>query len=256
MSGKRLTTMDTIRPATAADLAHVAAIWYEAAVGDEPDPPPLRTVPSLYVHELETRELFVLERAGQVVAFAALINRGPIAFLADLFVTTAQRSAGLGQRLLRHVLPRDGRTCCTVSSNDPRALPLYARSGMRPCWPHVQLRADLTQLGALPGEDVEVVEAPGDDPELVRWDAEIGGRRRPEDHAYWVRRRGGVPLWFARRGEVVGYGMAQTRSDDLLRYPDAVTLGPIGTRRGRTPSPASTQRCAGHASAQASRGSA
>jgi len=28
----------------------------------------------------------------------------------------------------------------------------------------------------------------------------------------------------------VGYGVAQTRSDDLLRHPEAVTLGPIGAR--------------------------
>jgi GNAT superfamily N-acetyltransferase len=222
--------MDTIRHATAVDLAPVADIWYEAAFGDERAPPPLRGVPSLYLHELETRELFVLERDGQVVAFAALINRGPLAFLADLFVTTTHRSAGLGHRLLRDVLPRDGRICCTVSSNDPRALPLYVRSGMRPRWPHVSLRADLAQLRALAPEDVEVIEASAEDPELVRWDAEIGGRPRPEDHAYWVRRRGGVPLWFARRGQRVGYGVLQTHSDDLLRSPDAVTLGPIGAR--------------------------
>ena len=219
-----------VRPATVADLAPVADIWYEAAVEHEQDPPPRRGVPSLYLHEFDTRELFVMERNGQVVAFAALVNRERIGFLADLFVTKAHRSTGLGQRLLRRVLPRDGRTCCTVSSNDPRALPLYVRSGMRPRWPHVYLRADLAQLRALPSADAEVIEASADDPELVRWDGEISGRHRPEDHAYWARRRGGVALWFARGGKHVGYGIVQTWSDDLLRYPDTVTIGPIGTR--------------------------
>ena len=47
---------------------------------------------------------------------------------------------------------------------------------------------------------------------------------------YWVRYHGGVPLWFVQHNQVVGYGYAQTRSDDLLRHPDAVTLGPIGAR--------------------------
>jgi hypothetical protein len=182
------------------------------------------------LHELETRELFVLELGGQVVAFAAVINRGAIAFLADLFVSEAHRSTGLGQRLLRRVLPDDGRVCCTMSSNDPRALPLYVRSGMRPRWPSLQLRAELSRLGALPPGEIEVVQARTDDPEFVRWDAGISGRPRPEDLAYWMRRRAGVPLWFKRRGEIVGYGIAQTLSDDLLEYPDAVSLGPIGTR--------------------------
>ena len=47
---------------------------------------------------------------------------------------------------------------------------------------------------------------------------------------HWVRYRGGVPLWFVPHNQVVGYGYAQMRSDDLLRHPDAVTLGPIGAR--------------------------
>lgn len=35
-----------------------------------------------------------------------------------------------------------------------------------------------------------------------------------------------LPLWFARRGQLIGYGFAQTRSDDVFRHPDTVTLGP------------------------------
>ena len=221
---------ELIRHATVADLPHVAEIWYEAAVGDDANPPALPGIPSLYQHELATQELFVLERDGCVVAFAAVINRGAIAFVADLFVSAAHRSAGLGQCLLGRVIPSDGRVCCTVSSRDPRALPLYIRFGLRPWWPHAQLRAELAALSVLPPTDIEVIEAHADDPDWVRWDAEIGGRARPEDYAYWMHRRDGVPLWFARRGRIVGYGMAQTRSDDLLRYPHAVTLGPIGTR--------------------------
>ncbi len=45
-----------------------------------------------------------------------------------------------------------------------------------------------------------------------------------------VARRGGVPLRFVQHNQVVGYAYAQTRSDDLLRHPDAITLGPIGAR--------------------------
>src|SRR5689334_22402130 len=117
-----------IRPAVNADLPAIAAIWYQAATEGEANPPPLSGVPSLYLHEIDTQELVVLEHGRAVIAYAAVINRGPIAFLADLFVQSAYRSAGFGRRLLDAVLPKDGRVCCTVASNDPRALPLYVRS--------------------------------------------------------------------------------------------------------------------------------
>ena len=221
---------EVIRPATENDLPQVAAIWYEAAVEDEPDPPTLVGTPSLYLHEVETRELYVVERQGTILAFAAVINRGPVAFVADLFVSAAHRSTGLGQRLLRHILPDDGRACWTVSSSDPRALPLYIRFGLGPRWPHIQLRANLADLGRLPSDEIDVIQAADGDKDFIEWDAELGGRRRPQDHAYWIRRRGGVPLWFMHSGRRIGYVVAQTRSDDLLMHPDAVTLGPIGTR--------------------------
>jgi GNAT superfamily N-acetyltransferase len=227
-------SLDVIRPATDADLSRVAGIWYEAVASDDRDAPALQAIPSLYVHELETHELFVLERNERVAGFAAMINRGRVAFLADLFVAADSRSSGIGQQLLRHVMPTDGRTCCTVSSSDPRALALYVRFGMRPYWTNVQLLAESAALempAAVSLPDVEVIEASAEDPEWARWDTEISGRGRPRDQAYWLWRRGGRPLWFAQHGRILGYGLAQTVSDDLLGSTDAITLGPIGARR-------------------------
>src|SRR3712207_6316308 len=105
----------TIRPATAADLPAVGAIWYESEREDDPTAPLLLGVPSLYGHELATRELNVAERDGGVVGFAAVVERGGIAFLADLFVRASEHSSGVGRRLLDHLLPRDGRTRCTIA---------------------------------------------------------------------------------------------------------------------------------------------
>jgi hypothetical protein len=102
---------------------------------------------------------------------------------------------------------------------------------LRPRWPHIQLRTNLADLGGFPSQQIDVIEAADGDAEFIEWDAEISGRRRPQDHAYWIRWRGGVPLWLVRRDRRVGYAVAQTRSDDLLSHPDAVTLGPIGTLR-------------------------
>jgi GNAT superfamily N-acetyltransferase len=217
-----------VRKATEQDLSRIAEIWYEAATEAETNPPPFRGLPSMYLHELATRDLMVLQRDREVVAYGAVINRGSIAFLADLFVASAHRSAGVGRQLLQAMLPTDGRTCCTVASNDPRALPLYVRSGMRPWWPHVELRATTADLRALPHVGVDTLEAGLDDADWLRWDTQISGRPRPEDRAYWVRMRRGVPLWFARAGRRVGYGMAQQLMDDSVWYPDTLTLGPIG----------------------------
>jgi len=108
--------------------------------------------------------------------------------------------------LLRRVLPQDERIHCIFSSTDPRALALYIRVGMRPQWPHFNLRLDGPLRTDLPPADVEIVEAGAGAPELARWDARIGGRPRPADHAYWVREQRVVPLWFRRQGDVVGYG--------------------------------------------------
>src|SRR4051794_14299725 len=71
----RRTRMDEvlIRGATNADLPRIGAIWYQAATEGEGNPPP-PGVPSLYLHELETQELVVLERHGAVVAYGAVIN--------------------------------------------------------------------------------------------------------------------------------------------------------------------------------------
>jgi GNAT superfamily N-acetyltransferase len=216
-----------IRPAIAADLPRVAQIW----AGNQDDVALASGfVPSLYVHELATRELVVAEDDGQVVGFAALLTRGDISFLADLFVDPARQSSGLGRKLLQYVLPRDARMCCTLSSSDPRALSLYIRAGLRPYWSCFQLRGSAALFAQTSSEEPDVVEAPTGDPELVEWDRTIGGRFRPEDHAYWVEQRGGVPLWFVRHGQRVGYGYVQTRSDDVLGGPETLTVGPIGVR--------------------------
>src|SRR5437870_672412 len=195
-----------VRLATEADLPRVAAIWIEAQVEDDDQPLFTSAVPSLYVHELEHGELRVLERDGDVLAFGALLERGSVRFLADLFVARAQRSAGIGGRLLHHLVGTNAQSCCTISSSDSRALALYVRAGLRPVWPHLSLLADLDTLRSLPEHRLDVLEADPDDQRLTHWDTAIGGRPRVHDQRYWVRSRGGVPLWFVHHNQVVGYG--------------------------------------------------
>jgi GNAT superfamily N-acetyltransferase len=220
---------EEIRPATVADLSVLYDIWYASEAGDDPHPPPRGPWPWL-AHELTTGELLVAERAGTAIGFAGTITRSGITFLADCFVRADSQSSGVGRRLLERLLAGDDRASCTVSSGDPRAQALYIRAGMRPRWPNFILDGEIPKIGALPADGVEIVEGRTGNPQLVEWDAVIGGRRRPEEHRYWVAQHQAVALWFRRGGRTIGYGYAQLHSPELLWRPDTLRLGPIGAR--------------------------
>ena len=85
----------TIRRATEGDLPQVYDVFYEHEVGDGSAPPPRGDVPSFLRHELATGEMLVAEREGRIVGFASQITRGPITYLAELFVRRELQSAGI-----------------------------------------------------------------------------------------------------------------------------------------------------------------
>ncbi len=223
--------MTICRPAVEADLSAAWDVFYANEVRDNPSPPPRGDVPAYLRYVLRTGTVLVAERDGDIVAFAAAITRGNVTYLTDLFVRPDEQSSGIGQKLLASVLPVDERIHCTVSSTDPRALALYVRHGMRPRWPHINLRLNGPFRSPLPASEIKVEVARLGDPDLVEWDAAIGGRSRPEDHAFWVREQRGAPLWFRRGGSVVGYGYVRPGAGSL-QYPDACTIGPIGVMSG------------------------
>ena len=219
-----------IRRAKHGDLPEIYDIWYENEVAGDPNPPPRNNNLSGFRHELETGEMYVVEKEHRVVAFAALLTRSSIAYLSEFFVRPGCQSSGIGQRLLRHILPVARYSYCTLSSSDPRAIALYIRAGMCPQWPNFLLRANGVKLDKLPVDEVEAIEGEAGDPVFVDWDAVASGRYRPVEHAYWLQEAGAVPLWFQRGDERVGYGYVQMRNAGSLWYPSAITIGPIGVR--------------------------
>jgi GNAT superfamily N-acetyltransferase len=245
-------TGTTIRPATAGDLDQVYEIWHRAETQGFPDPPPRGGRPPIFQHEFETGEMYVAEDRGRILGYTAFIRRDQVIYLSEFYVWDDVQSSGIGKALLGQVLSRGRRepslneprgtgvrsaglgrrsTCCTLSSADPRALGLYIRAGMQPRWPHFLLYADGNHLAELPRRDIEIAPAEPDDPELARWDADAGGRHRPQDHAYWIAGCGATPLWLSRGGETVGYGYVQRRNHEIaLWYPKALSLGPVGAR--------------------------
>lgn len=222
-----------IRRAVASDFAQAYDLWYDIEVQDDDNPPARGAIPSVYEHELETGEMYVAEIHNEIVGFSSSIRRGPVSYVTELFVRRDQQSSGLGKALLSYVMPKDARICCTLSSRDPRALALYIRAGMHPLWQNYLLIGNSREIKRLPSKDVEALEQHGLDPELVRWDAKICGRRRPMDHEYWLRKTQAVPLWFRRKRRRIGYGYVQIHNDDFVYNSEAVTIGPIGALNAR-----------------------
>ncbi len=188
---------------------------------------PPQTVPATLRHVFETGTLYVAEQAGTILAFAGAITRGSVTFLTDLFVRPQTQSVGLGKTLLQHVLPREQAIHCTMSSKDPRAQALYIRYGMQPVFPHFNLQWQGRAHEESFPVDIEVVEGQAGDPTLLEWDAQISGRARPRDHAFWIEQQQSTPLWFRRRGVTVGYAYVRLGEESLLS-PQRWVVGPLG----------------------------
>jgi len=217
-----------IRAATERDMPGMFEIFYLNEMRGVVDPPPRGAVPAWVGHVLATGDVLVAERGDELLGFAGLTTRSDIAFLTDLFVRPGAQSAGIGRALLRAILPTGGRIACTMASSDPRALALYIRAGMVPQWPNFWLIGESSVL-RLPEDSVEVVAAEPEDAELLRWDRAIAGRERPQDHRFWVAGQAGIPLWFRRDGQAVGYGYSRAAAS-LPWQREALTLGPIGAQ--------------------------
>lgn len=222
-------TQPIIRRATANDLPQINAIYYAAEVeASDPNPPPLRQL-AYFGHILSTGELWVAEADDALIGYGGRTVRGNVAYLADLFMREQQQSSGIGRALLAATMPPDTPIRCTLASRDPRAIALYTRNGMQPHWPNIWLLAESERLLALPPSGVSVIEADADDPAVLTWDARISGRERAADVRHWRAHCAAVPVWFERAGARVGYGYIQMCSDTSFAFPDAVTLGPLGT---------------------------
>ncbi len=223
--------MMIFRAARESDLASMYFVYYlnEVSEAEGMATTPPQSVPATLRHVFETGAMYVAEDDGTILAFAGAITRGSVTFLTDLFVHPKTQSGGLGKTLLQHVLTRDQPVHCTMSSTDPRAQALYARFGMQPVFPHynLQWQGGTDQELSFPATKLEVVEGQAGDPAFVQWDAQIGGRTRPEDHAYWIKQPQCIPLWFRRQGVTVGYGYVRLEAETPLTSKKWV-IGPVG----------------------------
>ena len=221
--------MMSFRAARASDLASMYLVYYLSEVGETEgvDTAPPLIAPPVLRHVFETGRMYVAEQDGQILAFAGAITRGPVTFLTDLFVHPRTQSGGLGKTLLSHVLPQDQGVRCTMSSTDPRAQALYIRLGMQPVFPHFNLLWQGHARQEQSPSDLKVVEGQAGDPAFLQWDAQVSGRTRPVDHAFWMRQQQSIPLWFRRQGVTVGYAYVRQVAETALT-PQTWVVGPLG----------------------------
>jgi GNAT superfamily N-acetyltransferase len=160
-----------VRTARDADLAAIAEIT--AANDDEPGADPR------YVDHLRRDGRFlVAELDGEVAGFGATRRVGGATMLCDLFVRPELHGGGVGKRLLDALFPEPGERF-TFASQDPRAMPLYARHGMVPRWPLLYLVGEPVRSDtALRACTVSAAEASAAELKLT-------GRDRGPDYAYW-----------------------------------------------------------------------
>jgi GNAT superfamily N-acetyltransferase len=216
-----------VRPATEADQAAVRAI---SAAYDNLRPWPER--PDFLDHEFEQGRVAVAEWNGEVVAFGATFDRSDIVYLADLFVRPDYVGHGAGSAILEALFDR-GEVRLTAASGDPRALPLYARFGMRPLMPALYLHATAGAIGEPAAASVSLTPAP---PEAIAAiDAEASGRPRPQEHAFLASCAGTEGFVLDGPGGAAAYGWIRTVSIDAGTGPERhAFVGPVGARTEET----------------------
>jgi GNAT superfamily N-acetyltransferase len=192
-----------IRPATAADLAGIAAVLH---ANGEPMTGPEGPGEGYLDHILGRGRMPVAELDGAIVGFGGSIRLGDAVMLTDLFVDPDRHEHGLGGALLAAALGGDTPRM-TFSSADPRALSLYVRAGMRPWWPNLYLEApagaaDLLLLA----HDVTI--EPATLEETAASSLALTGVDRAADYAHYAAMAGGAGF-VVRQGRAiaaVGWG--------------------------------------------------
>jgi GNAT superfamily N-acetyltransferase len=227
-----------IRAAGQADIAGMRAIL----VAHGEDAPPLPGHPDIigpYLHHLVANHRVLVvddgaaggDRGGGIVAFGAVLDTGRCRMLSDLFVTPSRLGQGLGQRLLAELF-EDAPRRATFASADPRALPLYVRSGMAPLWVCLYVQGDPATLKPLvPTPATRAATAA----ECASLEHAWTGADRPIDHGYFASGpHADVFVVEDEAGEPVAFAYARAKQassaralDRLLVRPGADPVAPI-----------------------------
>ena len=211
-----------MRPATDDDVAAILGIW--AANGDTIPEGGVDILTPYLIHLLRTGRVLVAEDSDLVVGFGAVVERTGVTHLADLFVRPDRFGQGIGGRLLDAVFG-DAATRTTFASSDPRAMPLYVRTGMSPLWPNLYLDVDASSL---PPPSSTAVCEPAEAASLVQLEEVWLGDASTADHRFWASLPEARPFLVVERGRPVAAVHARSRRSGQDRWINRMVMAPDG----------------------------
>jgi len=158
-----------------------------------------------------------------VVGFGVTVDTGPSVHLADLFVRSDRLGQGIGRPLLDAVFG-DAPRRTTFASDDPRALPIYIRVGMRPMWASLYIEGPVDRLVDRWGTSIRAEPARPDvvAAEEARWT----GVDRSHDYAFWAKQPHPDTFLIRDGDDVVGVGTARVRQASPVRVLERLVVHP------------------------------
>jgi GNAT superfamily N-acetyltransferase len=208
-----------IRAATDEDVAAIDTLMAgHDEVTDAPPPRPGARAAQLRLL-LGRGEVLVAEIDGRVVGFGGTIHTGRAVHLSDLFIDKDHLGRGIGGRLLP-LLFHDRWPRTTFASGDPRAMPLYLRSGMTPHWPNVYV----TGIAEALPQTGDVAKEAAEPARLAAIEADWTGVDRTADYQMWTGRDGARPEVVHRRGTPVAIVQSRRRVRGEGRWIDRLLV--------------------------------
>jgi len=213
----------SLRTATDGDVRALEGVMLatETPAPGEPATPPGAQEPYL-AHLVARGHVVLAELGGAVVGFGATVDTGRAIHLADLFVLPEHHGRGIGGRLLAAVFG-DARRRTTFASDDPRALPLYVRAGMRALWPCLYVAGDPGRVATASAEyAVEEVDLS----EMARLERGWSGVEREPDLPYWASIPEATAFAIGRAGVRVATGLWRRRIRGIGHWLDHLQVAP------------------------------
>jgi GNAT superfamily N-acetyltransferase len=210
-----------IRTAGPDDVAAIGAV--SLAVGQPPDD---SGASPRYVDLLmATGQVLVASAPSTVVGWGAVRETAWGSMLTDLFVDPIHQGGGVGSALMSALWPTRSAPRFTFSSQDPRALPVYARTGLQASWPLLYMSGDPELVTA---SDASHRVSPSSALEAGAVEASYTGFSRDADYAYWLGFPGSDAITIHAGAQVVAAGVI---GPEMLMHlavdADAEPVGPL-----------------------------